>query len=53
MFHFGGSTHCLLFRRGVDVRFALEPKDGDGDGEGYDPPPEHNFPLRSAIAIVR
>jgi len=21
MFHFGGSTHCLLFRRGVDIHF--------------------------------
>jgi len=25
-FHFGGSTHCLLFRKGVDVKFDL-PKD--------------------------
>lgn len=49
MFHFGGSTHCLLFRRGVDVDFALEPN----NGSGYDPPPEHNLPLRSAIAVVR
>ena len=24
MFHFGGSTHCLLFRKGVDVTFHLD-----------------------------
>ena len=49
MFHFGGSTHCLLFRKGVDVKFGLEPNNGDR----YDPPPEHNLPLSSAIAVVR
>ena len=49
MFHFGGSTHCLLFRKGVDVDFALEPN----QGSGYDPPPQYNLPLRSAIAVVR
>lgn len=48
-FHFGGSTHCLLFRKGVDVVFALEPN----KGTSYDPPPEHNLPLRSAIAVVK
>ena len=42
MFHFGGSTHCLLFRKDVDVVFAWEPE----------APPEHNLPLRSAIARV-
>ena len=49
MFHFGGSTHCLLFRKGVEVDFALEPN----HGSGYDPPPRYNLPLRSAIAVVR
>ena len=49
MFHFGGSTHCLLFRKGVDVDFVLEPN----NGTGYDPPPKYNLPLRSAIALVR
>ena len=49
MFHFGGSTHCLLFRKGIDVDFALEPN----HGSGYDPPPQYNLPLRSAIAVVR
>ena len=23
MFHFGGSTHCLIFRPGVDLEFDL------------------------------
>ena len=49
MFHFGGSTHCLLFRKGVDVAFVQEPQGKEGM---YDPPPEHNTPLRSAIAAV-
>ncbi|KAM0799572.1 Phophatidylserine decarboxylase-domain-containing protein [Usnea florida] len=49
MFHYGGSTHCLLFRRGVEVEFALEPN----HGSMYDPPPECNLPVRSAIAVVR
>jgi phosphatidylserine decarboxylase len=41
MFHFGGSTHCLLFREGVNV---------DGFPE---PHPEHNIPLRSELARVK
>ena len=49
MFHFGGSTHCLLFRKGVDVVFAQEPT----KGSGYDPAPKHNTPLRAAIATVK
>ena len=48
-FHFGGSTHCLLFREGVDVVFEQEPT----KGSQYDPAPEHNTPLRAAIARVR
>ncbi|KAF8533905.1 Phophatidylserine decarboxylase-domain-containing protein [Trichophaea hybrida] len=28
MFHFGGSTHCLLFRKGVDVIFHLSEDPG-------------------------
>lgn len=40
MFHFGGSTHCLLFRDGVDVR-------------GFPPcGPEHNVPVRAQLATV-
>ena len=49
MFHFGGSTHCLLFRKGVDVVFEQEPT----NGSEYDPAPEHNTPLRAAIATVK
>ena len=49
MFHFGGSTHCLLFRKGVDVVFAQEPN----KGSQYDPPPEYNMPLRAALAWVK
>lgn len=49
MFHYGGSTHCLLFRKGVDLVFAQEPT----KGARYDPSPEHNTPLRAAIAKVR
>ena len=49
MFHFGGSTHCLLFRKGVDLDFAPEPN----NGSSYDPLLEHDLPLRSAIAVVR
>ncbi|KAL9103266.1 MAG: hypothetical protein Q9163_001688 [Psora crenata] len=49
MFHFGGSTHCLLFRKGVDLVFAQEPN----KGTKYDPPPEHNTALRAAIATVK
>ena len=49
MFHFGGSTYCLLFRKGVDVEFALEPN----QGSGYEPPPPYSLPVRSAIAVVR
>ena len=48
IFHYGGSSHCLLFRKGVDLVFAQEPT----KGSQYDPPPEHNTPLRAAIATV-
>lgn len=48
MFHYGGSTHCLLFRRGIELAFVLEPN----MGSTYDPPPNHNLPLRSVIAAV-
>ncbi|KAJ6151760.1 hypothetical protein N7470_006888 [Penicillium chermesinum] len=40
MFHFGGSTHCLLFRKGVNVTGF--PKPGM----------EHNVPVRSELAVV-
>lgn len=40
MFHFGGSTHCLLFRKGVNVTGFPEP--------GM----EENMPVRSRLATV-
>ena len=44
MFHFGGSTHCLIFRRGVQVEFDL-----GGQKPGID---AHNVPINSKIATV-
>ncbi|KAF2140798.1 uncharacterized protein K452DRAFT_273624 [Aplosporella prunicola CBS 121167] len=41
MFHFGGSTHCLMFRKGVDVQGFPEP------GR------EENVPVRSQVAVVK
>ncbi|CUA75577.1 phosphatidylserine decarboxylase [Rhizoctonia solani] len=41
MFHFGGSTHCLLFRRGVEVTFY----------ERYTAP-ESEVQLNAAIGVV-
>ncbi|KAL7267588.1 hypothetical protein RUND412_009822 [Rhizina undulata] len=43
MFHFGGSTHCLLFRKGVKVVFTLSEK------PGLDAKP---VPVNSVIAFV-
>jgi phosphatidylserine decarboxylase len=41
MFHFGGSSHCLLFRKGVKV-------------EGFpEAGREVNVPVRSQVAVVR
>ena len=40
MFHFGGSTHCLLFRKHVKV-------------EGFPQPgQDHNVPVRSQLAMI-
>ncbi|WWC92078.1 phosphatidylserine decarboxylase [Kwoniella dendrophila CBS 6074] len=39
MFHFGGSTHCLLFRKGVKV-------------SGFPEPSDHNVPVRSKLCVV-
>lgn len=44
MFHFGGSSHCMLFRPGVDIQF-VHPGPWDRD-------PEQNFSVRSALAVV-
>lgn len=44
MFHFGGSTHCLIFRPGVKLKFDLH-----GQKPGLD---SHNIPVRARIATV-
>ena len=44
MFHFGGSTHCLIFRPGVKLEFDLR-----GQTPGLD---TTNIPVRSKIATV-
>lgn len=41
MFHFGGSTHVLLFRKGVNVEDFPEP------GQ------KNNVPVRSKVAVVK
>lgn len=41
MFHYGGSTHCLLFRKGVQV------------GGFPEPGREHNVPVRGEVAVVK
>ena len=45
MFHFGGSTHTLIFRPGVDLDFDLH-----GQTPGLE---SSNIPLRARIATVR
>ncbi|KAJ4311350.1 hypothetical protein N0V94_007985 [Neodidymelliopsis sp. IMI 364377] len=42
MFHFGGSSHCVIFEKGVEL-------DGFPDTED----PEHNVPVRSKLAVVK
>lgn len=44
MFHFGGSTHCLIFRPGVNLDFDLH-----GQSPGLE---SKNIPVNSQIAIV-
>lgn len=44
MFHFGGSSHCMLFRPGVELGF-VQPPPRDMDTE-------ENFRVRSALAVV-
>lgn len=45
MFHFGGSTHCLLFRPGVELAFDLH-----GQTPGLD---SKNIDVNARIATVR
>lgn len=44
MFHFGGSSHCMVFRPGVNIQF-VHPACWDKDHE-------QNFAVRSALAVV-
>ena len=54
MFHFGGSTHCLVF--GPDVKLNWEgipPKDSSLWPKEYsDPDYMPNFPVKSLLAVV-
>ena len=45
MFHFGGSTHCLIFRPGVEIEFDLH-----GQEPGLE---SSNIPVNAAIATVK
>ncbi|RYN39567.1 hypothetical protein AA0112_g3547 [Alternaria arborescens] len=42
MFHFGGSSHCILFRKGVEL-------EGFPDTQNV----EHNMPVRAKLATVK
>lgn len=46
MFHFGGSTHCLIFRPGVDLDFHLY-------GQKPGPDADTNIRVNTAIATVK
>lgn len=45
MFHFGGSTHCLIFRPGVELEFDLH-----GQEPGLE---SSNIPVNAGIATVK
>lgn len=45
MFHFGGSSHCMLFRPGVNLRFL-------GKQPPWDMDHEENNQVNSALAVV-
>lgn len=45
MFHYGGSTHCLIFRPGVKLQFDLHGQSKPGLNSS-------NIPVRSRIATV-
>ena len=44
MFHYGGSTHCLIFQPGVNIKF-----DTRGQTPGLH---THNIPVKAKIATV-
>jgi phosphatidylserine decarboxylase len=41
MFHFGGSTYCMMFRKGVKVSGFPDPSNA-----------KHNVPVRSRVGVV-
>jgi phosphatidylserine decarboxylase len=45
MFHFGGSTHCLIFRPGVELEFDMH-----NQVPGLD---SHNILVKKKIATVK
>ena len=47
MFHFGGSTHCLVFQPGVELQFDLR-----GQTPGTHHKELFDIPVRSKIAVV-
>jgi len=47
MFHFGGSTHCLLFRKGVNVIFDKAVMDN------FTNPEPENVKLNAKLAVVK
>ncbi|KAJ4122793.1 hypothetical protein NW768_010238 [Fusarium equiseti] len=51
MFHFGGSTYCMVFRPGVELVFNELPGAPQEDGT-WDWSTKHNLALNSALASV-
>lgn len=51
MFHFGGSTHCLVFRPGVELEWEI-PDKGDKLWDNFSENMP-NFPLSSKLATVK
>jgi phosphatidylserine decarboxylase len=45
MFHFGGSTHCLIFRPGVKLEFDMHGQTPGGNSS--------NIPVNARIATVK
>ncbi|OCL07073.1 phosphatidylserine decarboxylase family protein [Glonium stellatum] len=44
MFHYGGSTHCLIFRPEVNLKWSYDVPDGSWDAG--------NIPVNSVLAVV-
>ena len=42
MFHYGGSTHCLIFKKGVELEGFPDTQDV-----------KHNVPVRSKLAVIK